>query len=45
MFDYDLDLFAPDGPDSPRVGFVAVAPERALALKAYGMGGRDTWRA
>ncbi len=44
VFDYDLNAFAPDGPDSDSVCFVAVAPERALVLKAYGMGGRDTWR-
>jgi general stress protein 26 len=44
VFDYDLNAFAPDGPDSPDVCFVAVVPERALALKAYGAAGRDTWR-
>jgi general stress protein 26 len=45
VFDYDLNLFAPDGPDGDGTAFVAVAPERALVLKAYGMGGRDTWTA
>jgi general stress protein 26 len=45
VFDYDLNAFAPDGPDSPGVCFVAVTPQRALSLKAYGMGGRATWRA
>lgn len=45
VFDYDLNAFAPDGPDSPQICFVAVTPERALALKAYGMGGRETWAA
>jgi general stress protein 26 len=45
VFDYDLGAFAPDGPDSPDVCFVAVTPERALSLKAYGMGGRATWHA
>ena len=45
VFDYDLNAFAPGGPDSPDVCFVSVAPERVLALKAYGMGGRATWRA
>jgi PPOX class probable F420-dependent enzyme len=44
VFDYNLNDFAPDGPDSDGVCFVAVTPERALALKAYGAGGRDTWR-
>ena len=37
--------FAPGGPDSPEVCFLAVTPERALALKAFGMGGRETWPA
>jgi general stress protein 26 len=45
VFDYNLDDFAPDGPDSPGVCFVAVTPQRALALKQYGMAGRATWRA
>jgi general stress protein 26 len=44
VFDYDLDLFAPGGPPSPEVGFMAVQLERALFLKAYGMGGTDRWR-
>ncbi len=44
VFDYDLNLFAPGGPDdSPATAFVAVRPERALFLKAYGMGGREVW--
>jgi general stress protein 26 len=46
VFDYDLNLFAPGGPDdSPGTAFVAVTPSRALYLAQYGMGGRDTWRA
>ena len=46
MFDYDLDLFAPGGAEgSPDTAFVAVPPERALYLIAYGMGGRETWSA
>ena len=45
VFDYDLDLFAPGGPESPDMAFVAVTPQRALSLIAYGMGGRDTWTA
>ena len=44
VFDYDLNAFVPDGPESPVACFVAVAPERALALKAYGTAGHDTWR-
>jgi general stress protein 26 len=43
VFDYDLGDFAPGGPDSPGVCFVAVTPERAVSLRAYGVGGRDTW--
>jgi general stress protein 26 len=46
VFDYDLDLFAPGGAeDSPDTAFVAVQPDRALYLIAYGMGGRETWSA
>lgn len=45
VFDYDLNLFSPGGPDgSPDIGFLAVEPERALYVKQYGMGGRDTWK-
>ena len=44
VFDYDLNAFAPGGPDdSPGTAFVAVRPERALVLKAYGMAGRTVW--
>jgi general stress protein 26 len=44
VFDYDLNLFAPGGPDaSPDTAFMAVTPARALFLKAYGMGGSDRW--
>ncbi len=46
VFDYDLNLFAPGGPDgSPDTGFIAVTPKRALVMRAYGMGGIDRWRA
>lgn len=46
VFDYDLDQFAPGGPDdSADTVFVAVTPSRALYLAAYGMGGRETWPA
>lgn len=45
VFDYDLNLFAPGGPDaSPDTVFVAVHPERALLLRFYGVKGRDVWR-
>jgi PPOX class probable F420-dependent enzyme len=43
VFDYDLNDFAPDGPDGEEVCFMAIEPERALVLKAYGTAGRDTW--
>ena len=45
VFTYDLDDFIPGGPESPDACFVAVTPDRALALKQYGTAGRDTWRA
>ena len=45
VFDYDLNLFAPGGPDnSPGTGFMAVHPERAMWLGAYGMNGIERWR-
>ncbi len=44
VFDYDLDAFAPGGPEnSPGTGFMAIDVERALVLKAYGMGGSQRW--
>jgi general stress protein 26 len=43
VFDYDLNLFVPGGPSSPEVAFVAVEPDRALWLGAYGMAGSDRW--
>jgi general stress protein 26 len=46
VFDYDLNAFAPGGPErSPGVGFIAVTPTRALYLAAYGMGGAQRWSA
>lgn len=45
VFSYNLDDFLPGGPESPDAAFLAVHPERALALKAYGTAGRDTWTA
>ena len=45
VFDYDLSVFVPGGPDnSPGTAFISVEPERAVLLKAYGMRGRETWR-
>ena len=44
LFDYNLDDFSPGGPESPDAAFVAVRPERAVALKQFGMAGRDTWQ-
>ena len=46
VFDYDLNLFAPGGPDaSPDTAFIAVQPGRAMYMKAYGMGGVTRWTA
>ena len=46
VFDYDLDAFAPGGPDdSEGTGFMKVVPSRALILRQYGMGGAERWRA
>ena len=46
VFDYDLNAFAPGGPDdSPGTGFIAVYPARALYLEMYGAKGRRTWHA
>jgi PPOX class probable F420-dependent enzyme len=45
VFTYNLDDFVPEGLESADNCFIAVHPERALALKQYGMAGRDTWRA
>ncbi|TFH14533.1 MAG: pyridoxamine 5'-phosphate oxidase family protein [Acidimicrobiales bacterium] len=46
VFDYDLNMFAPGGPDdSPDTAFLAITPERALVLKQYGMGGMHRWSA
>ncbi len=46
VFDYDLDQFAPGGPNgSPDTVFIAVRPVRAVYLLNYGMKGRETWSA
>lgn len=44
VFDYDLNVFAPGGPeDSPGVSFLAVKPDRAIIIHAYGAAGIDRW--
>jgi general stress protein 26 len=46
VFDYDLDQFAPGGPDgSPETAFVAIRPVRAVYIKAFGTKGREHWSA
>ncbi|MEM9711509.1 MAG: pyridoxamine 5'-phosphate oxidase family protein [Actinomycetota bacterium] len=46
VFDYDLNAFAPGGPDgSPDTAFLAVRPTRAIILHQYGVGGIDRWSA
>jgi general stress protein 26 len=46
VFDYDLNMFAPGGPDdSPGTSFLAITPDRALILHQYGMGGMQRWSA
>jgi general stress protein 26 len=45
VFDYDLNAFAPGGPDnSEGTAFVAVTPTKALYMKMYGMGGSFRWK-
>lgn len=46
VFDYDLNAFAPGGPDnSPDTAFAKITPTRAIILHQYGMGGIDRWSA
>jgi general stress protein 26 len=46
VFDYDLNAFAPGGPDdSPDTAFMALTPTKAVLLEQYGMAGRGEWRA
>ena len=46
VFDYDLNAFAPGGPDnSPDTAFMALSVERAVVLKQYGMGGIQRYKA
>ena len=44
VFDYDLNLFAPGGPEgSPDTAFLSVEPSRAVFLEFYGIKGRQEW--
>ena len=45
VFDYDLNMFAPGGPESPDLAFIKIRPLRAVYLKAYGSAGIDRWSA
>jgi len=46
VFDYDLNAFAPGGPDnSPETAFMKITVDRAIILHQYGMGGIDRWSA
>ena len=46
VFDYDLNAFAPGGPDnSPDTAFMALQPTKAVLLKAFGAAGREDWKA
>jgi len=44
VFDYDLNDFAPDGPESPSTAFIGITPAKALAIYAYGMKGMKRWK-
>jgi general stress protein 26 len=44
VFDYDLNVFAPGGPDeSPDTIFMKIDADRVMVMKAYGMGGVRHW--
>jgi general stress protein 26 len=43
VFDYDLNLFAPGGPDDEGTAFIAIEPARVLVVLAYGMKGLKRW--
>ena len=46
VFDYDLNAFAPGGPDnSPDTVFMKIVPSRAFVMRAYGMAGTERWKA
>jgi nitroimidazol reductase NimA-like FMN-containing flavoprotein (pyridoxamine 5'-phosphate oxidase superfamily) len=42
---YDLSAFEPGGPEAGSHVFLALRPTKALVLRNYGIGGRETWRA
>ena len=45
VFDYDLNAFAPGGPDnSPDTVFMRVDVNRAMLMRAYGMAGIERWK-
>ena len=45
VFDYDLNAFAPGGPDnSPDTVFMKVDIDRAMLMRAYGMAGIQRWK-
>ena len=46
VFDYDLNAFAPGGPDnSPDTVFMKIVPSRAFVMRAYGIAGIERWKA
>lgn len=44
VFDYDLNVFAPDGPEGEGSAFIAVEPERAVIIEQYGIKGLHRWK-
>jgi general stress protein 26 len=45
VFDYDLDAFAPGGPDnSPTTAFMRIDIDRAVILRMYGAAGVERWQ-
>ena len=45
VFDYDLNAFAPGGPDdSPDTAFMRIDVDRAVILRMYGAAGVERWR-
>ena len=44
VFDYDLEMWAPDGPEKcPEKGFLKITPQKIILLKFYGVSGRLEW--
>jgi hypothetical protein len=44
VFDYDLNTFAPGGPDdSPDTAFMRIDVDRAVILRMYGAAGIERW--